>query len=69
MESSNRKEVKDMVSDTLVRLNDIEIEEVFAERATNKDRRILSGKELANEAKRDLDQYMKLFGLEDLEDK
>ena len=37
MESSNRKEVKEMVSDTLVKLNDIEIEEVFAERATNKD--------------------------------
>lgn len=68
MESSSKKEEKNMTTNTIVRPTDIEIEEVFTERATDEDRRLLGGKELANEAKKDLDEYMKLFSLEDLED-
>ncbi|WP_156111899.1 hypothetical protein [Ureibacillus manganicus] len=58
-----------MATETLLKHTDKEIEEVFIKRALDSDRRLLGGKELANEAKKDLEEYMKLFGLEELEDK
>lgn len=70
MESSNKREEKDMATEILSSPanKQTSAEEIYAQRAFEK-RNPLSGKELYEEATKDLDKYIEMLGLEDLNKK